>query len=180
MFFLICPSCPFQNLSIWPKTHPFFPILHVFAPLNDVRAYIALSWKTTLITWIFLRGWYPTWNTSGPPRVNSTYTIWHIGWNISYPSPWKYIMEYPLFMFICKVHCWTAQFENSALMMLQQNLVLDVSCKKFFIMFIVSVVFHTDQCIIRHESQDTVLWHLIVNVKVESTHWKEIKHFDCH
>ena len=24
VFFLICPSCPFQNLSIWPKTHPFF------------------------------------------------------------------------------------------------------------------------------------------------------------
>ena len=23
-FFLICPSCPFQNLSKWPKTHPFF------------------------------------------------------------------------------------------------------------------------------------------------------------
>ena len=23
-FFLICLSCPFQNLSIWPKTHPFF------------------------------------------------------------------------------------------------------------------------------------------------------------
>ena len=23
-FFLICPSCPFQNLSIWRKTHPFF------------------------------------------------------------------------------------------------------------------------------------------------------------
>ena len=23
-FFLICWSCPFQNLSIWPKTHPFF------------------------------------------------------------------------------------------------------------------------------------------------------------
>ena len=22
-FFLICPSCHFQNLSIWPKTHPF-------------------------------------------------------------------------------------------------------------------------------------------------------------
>ena len=27
----------------------FFPILHVFAPLNDVRAYIGWSWKTTLI-----------------------------------------------------------------------------------------------------------------------------------
>ena len=35
------------------KNTPFFPILHVFAPLNDVRAYIALSWKTTLITWFF-------------------------------------------------------------------------------------------------------------------------------
>ena len=58
-FFLICLSCPFQNLSIWPKTHFFFPILHVFAPLNDVRAYIAWSWKTTLITWIFGRAWYP-------------------------------------------------------------------------------------------------------------------------
>ena len=23
-FFLICPLCPFQNLSLWPKTHPFF------------------------------------------------------------------------------------------------------------------------------------------------------------
>ena len=23
-FFLICLSCSFQNLSIWPKTHPFF------------------------------------------------------------------------------------------------------------------------------------------------------------
>ena len=27
------------------KNIPFFPILHVFAPLNDVRAYIAWSWK---------------------------------------------------------------------------------------------------------------------------------------
>ena len=44
-FFLICLSCPFQNLSIWPKTHPFFPILHVFTPLKDVRAYSAWSWK---------------------------------------------------------------------------------------------------------------------------------------
>ena len=24
-FSLICPSCPFQNLPLWPKTHPFFP-----------------------------------------------------------------------------------------------------------------------------------------------------------
>ena len=45
-FFLIGPSCPYQNLSLCPKTHPFFPIF--------------------LITWIFLRGWYPTSNTSAP------------------------------------------------------------------------------------------------------------------
>ena len=45
----------------------FFPILHVFAPLNDVHVYIAWSWKTTLITWFFWRGWYPTSNTSASP-----------------------------------------------------------------------------------------------------------------
>ena len=53
-FFLICLSYPFQNLSKWPKTkNTLIPILHVFAPLNDVRAYIAWSWKVTLITWFF-------------------------------------------------------------------------------------------------------------------------------
>ena len=57
----------FVNMT---KNIPFFPILHVFAPLNDVRAYIAWSWKTTLITWIFLRGWYPTSDTSGPPGTS--------------------------------------------------------------------------------------------------------------
>ena len=42
----------FFNLSVMSfpkfvmsKNIPFFPILHVFAPLNDVRAYIAWSWK---------------------------------------------------------------------------------------------------------------------------------------
>ena len=54
----------FVNMT---KNTLFFPILQVFAPLNNVRAYIAWSWKTTLITWIFFRGWYPTSNTSTPP-----------------------------------------------------------------------------------------------------------------
>ena len=65
-FFLICLSYSFKNLSIRPKTHLFFPILHVFAPLSDVREYSAWSWKTTLITWIFGRAWYPPWHSSGP------------------------------------------------------------------------------------------------------------------
>ena len=73
-FFLICTSCPYQNLSLWPKTHPFFPILYIFAPLKDVRAYIAWSWKTTLITWFFLRGWYPTSNTSA--SLGTFHMLW--------------------------------------------------------------------------------------------------------
>ena len=68
-------ACIFLNLSIMSfpkfvymtKNTPFFPILHVFAPLNDVWAYSAWSWKTTLITWIFGRAWYPPWHSSGPP-----------------------------------------------------------------------------------------------------------------
>ena len=46
-FFLICLPCSFQNLSVWPKTYPFFPILHVFGPLKrcTVRAYSAWSWS---------------------------------------------------------------------------------------------------------------------------------------
>ena len=45
-FFLIFPSCPFQNLSIWPKTHLFFQFCTF---LHPVRAYSAWSWKTTLL-----------------------------------------------------------------------------------------------------------------------------------
>ena len=68
-------ACIFLNLSFMSfpkfdymtKNTPFFPILHVFAPLNDVRAYSAWSWKTTLITWIFGRAWYPPWHSSAPP-----------------------------------------------------------------------------------------------------------------
>ena len=64
-FFLICLSCPFQNLQHDQKTYLFSPDC---APLNDVCTYIAWSWKTTLITWFyFWRGWYPTSNTSGSP-----------------------------------------------------------------------------------------------------------------
>ena len=75
-------ACAFLNMSIMSfpkyvtmtKYTPFFPILSVFAPLNDVRAYIAWSCKTSLITWIFLREWYPTSNTSRPPpRLNIVY-----------------------------------------------------------------------------------------------------------
>ena len=43
----------FPKFVTMTKNTPFFPILNVFAPLNDVCTYIAWSWKTSLITWIF-------------------------------------------------------------------------------------------------------------------------------
>ena len=53
-FFLICLSYHvLSKIVTMTKNTPFFPILHVFAPLNDVREYIAWSLKTTLITWFF-------------------------------------------------------------------------------------------------------------------------------
>ena len=55
----------FVNMT--KNTALFFQFCTFLHPLNDVRTYIAWSWKTTLITWIFLRGWYPTLNTSAPP-----------------------------------------------------------------------------------------------------------------
>ena len=55
---------------VYMTKNTLFPILHVFAPLNDVRAYSAWSWKTTLITWIFGRAWYPLdIRVPPPPRV---------------------------------------------------------------------------------------------------------------
>ena len=59
----------FPKFVYMSKNTPFFPILHVFAPLNDVRAYSAWSWKTTLITWIFGQAWYPPWHSSAPPPL---------------------------------------------------------------------------------------------------------------
>ena len=51
-FFIICPHV-FSTICQYDQKHLFFKILHVFAPLNDVRMYIARSWKATLITWFF-------------------------------------------------------------------------------------------------------------------------------
>ena len=70
MFSLNLSIMSFPKFVTMTKNTPFFfPILHVFAPLNDVHAYIAWSWKTALITLIFLRGWYPTLNASAPRRA---------------------------------------------------------------------------------------------------------------
>ena len=54
------------------KNIPFFPILHVFAPLNDVRAYIAWSWKTTLIMWFFFTRMISNFKYKWPPWAKTT------------------------------------------------------------------------------------------------------------
>ena len=65
-FFLTCPSCPSQNLSIWPKTHSFSNFARFCTPKRCTHVQ-CLVWKTTLITWIFGRAWYPPWHSSAPP-----------------------------------------------------------------------------------------------------------------
>ena len=59
VIFLNLSVMSFPKFVYMTKNTPFFPILHVFVPLNDVRAYSAWSWKTTLITWFRGRAWYP-------------------------------------------------------------------------------------------------------------------------
>ena len=102
-FFLIDLSCSFQNLSIWPKTHPFFPILHVFAPLKDVRAYSAWFRKTTLITWIFGRAWYHPWHSSGPPPgyefLGSSHTLRQTQIRVCHPTLFQKSRALDLFLF---------------------------------------------------------------------------------
>ena len=42
-----------SKICQYDQKNTFYPILQVFAPQNNVRTYIAWSWKTTLITWFF-------------------------------------------------------------------------------------------------------------------------------
>ena len=86
--FLYLSIMSFPKFVTMTKNTPFFPILHVFAPLNNVRAYIAWSWKTTLITWIFLRGWYPT-STQVPPGC----VLWILEMIVSWIKLIKYVKK---------------------------------------------------------------------------------------
>ena len=65
LFPLIFSHLFFPKFMTITKTHLFFPMLDVFAPLNDVHTW---SWKTALITCFLLQWWYLPWNTSPPPR----------------------------------------------------------------------------------------------------------------
>ena len=56
-----------SKICHYDQKHTFFPILHIFAPLKDVRVYIAYSWKTTLITWIFFTRMISNFKHKWPP-----------------------------------------------------------------------------------------------------------------
>ena len=98
-FFFNLPVMFFPKFVFMTKNTPFFQILHVFAPLNDVRTYSAWSWKTTLITWIFGRAWYPHWHSSGPPGPNHITQLLttELLFNIQYYLPQEIIASKPTF-----------------------------------------------------------------------------------
>ena len=59
-----------SKICLFDQKHTLFSNFACFCTLNVVRAYSAWSWKTTLITWIFGRAWYPLdVRVAPPPRV---------------------------------------------------------------------------------------------------------------
>ena len=57
-----------SKICQYDQKHTFFlQILHFFSPLNDVRAYIAWSWKTTLIMWFFFTRMISNFKYKCPP-----------------------------------------------------------------------------------------------------------------
>ena len=62
----------FVNMT---KNIPFFPILHVFASLSDVRAYTVWSWKITLILWIFFMRMISNFKYKWPPPPRWSYAM---------------------------------------------------------------------------------------------------------
>ena len=68
------------NNGLWDRPDIFFwptPFSNFarFAPLNDIRAYIAWSWKTTLITLIFFTWMISNFKYKWPPEQSNTLTI---------------------------------------------------------------------------------------------------------
>ena len=62
-FFLNCASRPFQNLSMWPKTYPFSNFARFCTPKRCTHVHwLVLKNNPNYVN--FLRGWYPTSNTS--------------------------------------------------------------------------------------------------------------------
>ena len=68
-FFLICLSCSFQNVSIWPKTHPFFPNFARFCNPKRYTCVQCLVLKNNPNYVNFWTSLIPPWHSSGPPGI---------------------------------------------------------------------------------------------------------------
>ena len=79
-FFLICPSCPFQNIYIWPKTHPFFPIFARFCPPKRCTCEQCLVLKNNPNYVNFWTSLIPPLTFEWPPREICTFSGLVIGW----------------------------------------------------------------------------------------------------
>ena len=70
----------FPKFVYMAKNTPFFPILHIFVPLNDVRV-LCLVLKNNPIYVNFWTSLIPPWHSSAPPRpLPHAYTVAMIGW----------------------------------------------------------------------------------------------------
>ena len=74
-FFLICPSCPFQNLSIWPKTHPFFNFARFYTPKRCTRIQcLVLKNNPNYVN--FWTSMIPPLTFKWPPAGKKTWKMW--------------------------------------------------------------------------------------------------------
>ena len=78
-----------SKICLYDQKHTLFSN---FAPLNDVRTYSAWSWKTTLITWVFGRAWYPLWYDC-PPGLRPLVMLVHHGHDGTRFMPGIYAMS---------------------------------------------------------------------------------------
>ena len=80
-FFLICLSCSFQNLSIWPKTHPFSNFAHFCTPkrCTRVQCLVLKNNRNYVNFWTSL---IPPWHSSAHPRADFT------RWTRVYQNSW--------------------------------------------------------------------------------------------
>ena len=84
-FFLIRQSCPFQSLSIWPKTHLFSNFARFCTPkrCTRVQCLVLKNYPNYVNFWTSL---IPPWHSSAPPPPNQSYILnvkicIHINWN---------------------------------------------------------------------------------------------------
>ena len=118
VFLLICPSCPFQNLSIWPKTHPFSNFTHFCTPKRCTRVHCLVlknnpnyvNFFTRMIS-NFKYKWSPGQNT----HYDSKYQVsWGWSHQLAFSLLDEHVFNYSLFslMFLIFLHILVLQLSS--------------------------------------------------------------------